>query len=145
MEQEKIENEIANKLISWLKNNPYKEKELKNKITELLKKEKDFSGDSQIYYAEQRILNIVKNALNRSNRLAIASLVCGIIGGSPILSTASIVAIVLGHIALVKIKKNPNKYSGKGIAITGLILGYIGLLLAITLGVMKGLIASKIN
>jgi len=47
--------------------------------------------------------------------LAIASLVCGIIGGT--FSTASIIAVICGHIALYKIKKDPNIYAGKGIAI----------------------------
>lgn len=77
--------------------------------------------------------------------LAIASLVCGIIGGYPWASTASIVAIICGHIALYKIKKDPNTYAGKGLAIAGLILGYLGLVLAIALGIMRGVLKTKLG
>ncbi len=59
---------------------------------------------------------------------AITSMVCGIIavlscyfGG--ILGT---VAVVFGHISLRKIKKDPN-LGGKGMAIAGLVTGYIGI------------------
>jgi len=86
-----------------------------------------------------------ENSVNKKKSIAIASLIFGIIGGYPSLSTASIVAVVLGHVALVKIKKNPNVYSGKGMAIAGLILGYIGLLLAIALGVMRGLVKNELG
>jgi uncharacterized protein YlaI len=67
---------------------------------------------------------------------AIASLVCGIIGGWA--STLSLAAVICGHIALVNIKKDPKTYGGKGLALAGLILGYLGVVLAIVLGTMKG-------
>lgn len=47
-----------------------------------------------------------ENSTDKKKGVAIASLIFGIIGGYPSLSTASIVAVVLGHIALVKIEKN---------------------------------------
>ena len=89
-----------------------------------------------------------KNQINqkrdkKKKGLAIVSLVCGIIGGT--FSTASIVAIICGHIALYKIKKDPNTYAGKGLAIAGLILGYLGLVLAIVLGIMRGVLKTKIG
>ena len=68
--------------------------------------------------------------------LAIASLICGIIGGY--FSTVSIIAVICGHLALNKIKKEPNQYAGKGLAIAGLILGYLGLVIAIVLGILRG-------
>jgi len=77
--------------------------------------------------------------------LAIASLVFGIIGGSPALSIASIPAIILGHLALHKIKKDPNAYTGKGLAIAGLVLGYLGLAVGLALGIMRGAIKSKLG
>ena len=49
--------------------------------------------------------------------LAIASLVCGIIGGWA--STFSIPAVICGHIALSKIKKDAQSNGGKGMAIAG--------------------------
>ncbi|MBI2850700.1 MAG: DUF4190 domain-containing protein [Chloroflexi bacterium] len=75
---------------------------------------------------------------------AIASLIFGIIGGYPLASSASIVAVILGHVALSKLKNNPDIYSGKGLAIAGLILGYVGLALAVMLGVMRGILKAKL-
>ncbi len=49
--------------------------------------------------------------------LAIASLVCGVLGISPI-------AIILGHISLGKIRGSNGTLKGKGMALTGTILGY---------------------
>jgi len=79
----------------------------------------------------------------KKKRLAIASLVCGIIGGWA--SIMSIVAIICGHIALYKIKKDPNAYAGKGFAVAGLILGYLGLALAIALGIARGVLRAKLG
>jgi hypothetical protein len=75
--------------------------------------------------------------------LAIASLTCGIIGGW--LSTLSIAAIICGHIALHKIKKNPMTHSGKGMAIAGLVLGYLGLSLAIAIGIVRGILSVRLS
>lgn len=76
-----------------------------------------------------------------SQGLAIASMVCGILGiitccivgflNAPLV----IAAIVMGHIALSKIKADPARTGGKGMAKAGLITGYIGLLFIILLGV----------
>ena len=59
--------------------------------------------------------------------LAVASLICGIIGitvglicGGPFMA---IVAIVLGIIGLLQIKNAPQRYSGKALAIIGIALG----------------------
>lgn len=68
--------------------------------------------------------------------LAVASLVCGIIGGWA--STLSLPAVICGHMALNKISKDSTKYGGKGMAIAGLILGYLGIILSIALGTMRG-------
>ena len=83
--------------------------------------------------------------IKKKKGLAIASLIFAIIGGYPWASTASVVAIVLGHIALKKHKKNPDVYSGRGFAIAGLILGYLGLIIAIALGVMRGMLKSELG
>lgn len=66
---------------------------------------------------------------------AIASLVCAILGGYA--STLTIPAIICGHMALYKMKKRPQRYSGKGLAIAGLIIGYAGLILALVLGAVR--------
>jgi len=55
----------------------------------------------------------------KTNVLAIISLIAGIVG-------ASIVAVILGHIALSQIKKRAE--GGNVLAIIGLVLGYLGCL-----------------
>ena len=56
---------------------------------------------------------------------AIASLVCGIVGWI-IPFVGPVVAIVLGHLSLSEIKKSGGRLKGDGMAIAGLVLGYLG-------------------
>ena len=58
-----------------------------------------------------------------TNGLAIASMVLGIVW---IYWIGSILAVVFGHIALRQIKRSPYQ-TGQGMAIAGLVLGYVGL------------------
>ena len=58
------------------------------------------------------------------NALAIVSLVTGVL-------FISLVAIITGHIALGQINKSQEK--GRGLAIGGLVLGYVGILVSILL------------
>jgi hypothetical protein len=62
-------------------------------------------------------------APQNSNK-AIASLVCGVLF---MCAPASIAAIILGHLALVDIKRTAGRMAGRGMAIAGLTLGYIGI------------------
>lgn len=64
----------------------------------------------------------------RANRFAIAALACGIVQfcGAP---PAGIAAIFLGHKALRQIRRTGE--SGHGMAKTGLILGYVGLVASV--------------
>jgi Domain of unknown function (DUF4190) len=64
-------------------------------------------------------------APQNSNK-AIASLVCGVLF---MCAPASIAAIILGHLALLDIKRTAGRMAGKGMAIAGLTLGYAGLTL----------------
>jgi type IV pilus assembly protein PilA len=57
---------------------------------------------------------------------AIASLVCGIF---TFFLPASIAAIILGHLSLSEIRKSAGRIGGQGIAITGLVLGYLGIVI----------------
>jgi type II secretory pathway pseudopilin PulG len=60
---------------------------------------------------------------------AIASLVLGIASIALCLTfLAGIPAIIVGHISLSRIKKSMGRLKGEGMALTGLILGYISLL-----------------
>lgn len=62
--------------------------------------------------------------------LATASFVCGIVGVFLSLCYGmgvfcSIAAVVMGHISLSNIKKSGDMLQGRGLAVTGLILGYL--------------------
>jgi hypothetical protein len=61
----------------------------------------------------------------QTNGLAIASLVAGFLW---FMWLGSIAAVVLGHVALRQINHSHGRQSGKGLAITGLVFGYLGLL-----------------
>ncbi|ORM25211.1 hypothetical protein BFL43_25055 [Williamsia sp. 1135] len=58
----------------------------------------------------------------RTNGLAIAALVCGLL---PFFCVTSIIAIILGHIGLNQVKNSGGAESGEGLALAGLILGYV--------------------
>src|SRR5256885_16926191 len=55
---------------------------------------------------------------------AIASLVCGLfLFAFPL----SILAIILGHLSLSEIRKSAGRLQGHGLAMAGLVLGYLGI------------------
>lgn len=66
-----------------------------------------------------------------TNPLALISMIAGIIGVTLLPFLASIVAIITGHLARGEIRRNPARYSGDGMAVTGLVLGYIGVVLTV--------------
>lgn len=57
--------------------------------------------------------------------VAIASLVLGILGLIMIGPLGSIPAVICGHVAKARIRKAPETCSGDGMALAGLILGYL--------------------
>src|SRR5262250_59756 len=59
----------------------------------------------------------------QSSGKALASLICGVFF---FFWPASIAAIILGHLALSDIKKSAGRVTGRGMAIGGLVTGYIG-------------------
>lgn len=68
--------------------------------------------------------------------LAIASLICGLVGLLGAFSCwfpglVGIGGIICGHMALKKIKSNETQYSGKGLAIGGLVTGYLAILVLV--------------
>lgn len=73
--------------------------------------------------------------------LAIASMVLGILW---IYWIGSIVALVLGYLALREIRWNPERIEGKGMAIAGVVLGWIGVA-TLLLGIAAGLYIWKID
>jgi hypothetical protein len=67
--------------------------------------------------------------------LAIASMILGILW---VYWIGSIVALVLGYLALREIRQEPHRVQGKGMATAGIILGWVGvatLFLAILMGI----------
>ena len=76
------------------------------------------------YYAPPQPVYVVQT---RTNGFAIASFVLSLLCGAPL-------AVIFGHIALSQINKRQE--GGKGLAIAGLVIGYLGLagLLLIIIG-----------
>jgi len=68
-----------------------------------------------------------------TNGLAIASLVFGILWMWWI---GSVLAVVFGHIALNQIERSPQGQSGRGMAIVGLTLGYLGLVIPLLVAIL---------
>jgi hypothetical protein len=65
-----------------------------------------------------------------STGLAVTSLILGILSFCFLFITA-IPAVITGHMALGRIRREPEKHGGKGMAIAGLVLGYFGLALLV--------------
>jgi hypothetical protein len=64
------------------------------------------------------------------NGLAVASLALGVAWNFWI---GSIVAVVLGHVALAQIKGSQGFQSGRGLAIAGVVLGWVGVAILVVL------------
>ena len=76
----------------------------------------------------------------RNSAIATASLILGILS-FPLGLIGSIPAIICGHIATSRIRKNPDEYTGEGKALAGLILGYLNTVLAgiVTVGIVAAI------
>lgn len=61
----------------------------------------------------------------QDSSLAIASLICGLVGWTFIPVLGAIAAVILGHLAKKEIRESNGQFSGEGMALAGLILGYI--------------------
>lgn len=57
--------------------------------------------------------------------MAVSAFVAGLLGVSLLFCLASIPAVVFGHIALTQIRESQGNLSGRGLALTGMILGYV--------------------
>ncbi|MCK5580805.1 MAG: DUF4190 domain-containing protein [Candidatus Omnitrophica bacterium] len=76
----------------------------------------------------------------RTSRLAISSLICGLLYFIPIFNVVfAVLAIVFGISALRAISKYKDELNGKGLAIAGIILGAIGVIL-VTIGLTIALL-----
>lgn len=61
----------------------------------------------------------------QTSATAVVSLVMGILGWTVIPFIGSIVAIVTGHLARAEIRRRPQELDGDGMALAGLLLGWI--------------------
>ncbi|MCR6495882.1 DUF4190 domain-containing protein [Thermomonas sp. S9] len=68
----------------------------------------------------------------QTSALAVVSLVAGILGWTLLPVLGSVVAIVCGHLARAEIRRAPQALEGDGLAVAGLVMGY----LVIGLGVL---------
>jgi len=76
----------------------------------------------------------------RTNPLAIAALICGIVQFAKV-PLLDVVAVILGHKALRQIRQTGE--DGYGLAKAGLILGYIGIALDVVVGVVLILLLTR--
>jgi uncharacterized protein DUF4190/uncharacterized protein DUF4339 len=81
---------------------------------------------------ESDIVAAGKFQSGKVNPLAVVSFLFGLAGISCLFFLGSLVAVVFGHIALRQIGGRQN--ASRGLAITGLVLGYIGLIVSIIAG-----------
>jgi Domain of unknown function (DUF4190) len=76
-----------------------------------------------------------------TNGLAIAALVCGV--GGFVVGLTSIPAIICGHLARRQIRQTGEQ--GAGLALAGLILGYVGIALLAVLVALLAVVVTKLG
>jgi len=67
----------------------------------------------------------------KTNGMAIASLVSGILGLTMCAGVGSVFALIFGYIGRGQIKRSQGTEGGSGMAMTGIVLGWIGTILTI--------------
>ena len=67
----------------------------------------------------------------QSNALAVASLIAGIFSWILMPFIAGVVAVICGHMARGEIKRSNGTLEGDGLAIAGLVLGWINVVLCV--------------
>ena len=63
--------------------------------------------------------------VRQTNALAVVSLICGILGWTMVPFLGSIAAIITGHIARSQIARARDYQEGDGLALSGLIMGWL--------------------
>lgn len=72
------------------------------------------------------------NAMPRqTSTLAIVSLIAGILGWTVVPFFGSIVAVICGHMARKEIRQAPDRLEGDGLAVAGLVLGYLAIAMTV--------------
>lgn len=70
----------------------------------------------------------------RTNALAVTSLIAGIIGWCALPLFAGVVAVVLGHIARRQIRRTGEQ--GSGLALGGIVLGYLNIVFCVLMVIL---------
>lgn len=73
--------------------------------------------------------------VRQTSSLAVVSLVCGILGWTLMPFLGSLIAIVTGHMARSEIRRSPATLEGDGLAVAGLVMGYLVVALTV-LGIL---------
>ena len=71
------------------------------------------------------------NSIRKTSNLAITSLVSGILGWTLFAFLGAIVAVITGHMARSEIRKSNGELDGDGLAVAGLVLGWLSLALVV--------------
>ena len=69
--------------------------------------------------------------VRQSSTLALISLIAGILGWTLAPFLGSVVAVITGHMARKEIRLAPDRLEGDGLAIGGLVLGYLSIAMAV--------------
>ena len=69
--------------------------------------------------------------VRQTSTLAIVSLIAGILGWTLVPFFGSIAAVICGHMARQEIRLAPDRLEGDGLAIAGLVIGYLALAMAV--------------
>ncbi len=64
-------------------------------------------------------------SVRQTSTLAIISLVAGILGWTVLPFLGSVTAIITGHMARAEIRRQPDRFEGDGLAVAGLVLGWV--------------------
>ena len=69
--------------------------------------------------------------IRQTSSLAVISLVAGILGWTLLPFLGSIAAVICGHLARSEIRRAPDRLEGDGLAVAGLVLGYLSIALGV--------------
>lgn len=69
--------------------------------------------------------------VRQTSTLALMSLIFGILGWTLLPFAGSLIAIVTGHMARSEIRRAPDAYDGDGMAVAGLVMGYLAIVLSV--------------
>ncbi|HEY0333511.1 MAG TPA: DUF4190 domain-containing protein [Stenotrophomonas sp.] len=69
------------------------------------------------------------SSVRQTSTLALVSLIFGLLGWFVLPFIGSLVAIFTGHMGRAEIRRDPARYDGDGLALAGLILGWLNVAL----------------